>query len=224
MPPKTSAVPHVAPTALAEMIDPERCAVLVVDVQEDFAAPTGAMARMGADLSGAEAALDRITEVIAAARQVGASVAFARVMTDLRTDSEALKRLNARKGHAPDAIALCREGERGSTYYRVAPRPGDIEATKRLFNAFHDTSLEADLRARGIDTLLVAGFTTHCCVDATCRDAFHRDFNVFVISDATDAYAGELHESALRALYETCALITDTASVTAAWAARQARA
>ena len=210
-------IPYVPLAGLAEMIDRARTALLVVDVQMDFAGADGAMARAGADLSGVGPALDRIEALIAAARGAGVTVAFARVVTRDDTDSTALRTLSARRGEPPDALALCREGEPGSDYHRVQPLPGDIEATKRLFNAFHGTRLEADLRARGVDTLVVVGFTTHCCVDATCRDAFHRDFNVFVVSDATDAYAADLHHGSLVALAETCALITDAGSVLAAW-------
>ena len=217
MPPAESAIPHVAPDALKEMLDPRRSALLVIDVQEDFAGPSGAMARGGADMSGVGPALDRIVALIDAARGAGVQVAFARISTSPQTDSGALRRLNARKGGGKEAMALCREGERGSAYHRVAPHPGDIEATKRLFNAFHGTRLEEDLRARGVYSLVVVGFTTHCCVEATCRDAFHRDFDVFVVSDATDAYDSALHLGALRALRETSALITDAASVIAAW-------
>src|SRR5258706_9955255 len=126
MPPGTSVIPHVPPDALTEMLQPRRSALLVVDVQEDFAGPRGAMARAGADMSGVEPALDRIIALIAAARGAGAQVAFARVSTSRQTDSAALKRLNARRGDDQDSIALCREGQAGSAYYRVTPRPGDI--------------------------------------------------------------------------------------------------
>ncbi|HTX51444.1 MAG TPA: isochorismatase family cysteine hydrolase [Caulobacteraceae bacterium] len=210
-------VPHVEPAALAEMIEPAQCALLVIDVQEDFAGPQGAMARAGADMSGVAPALDKIEALVAAARGARATVAFARVVTTPDSDSKALKLLHARKGEPGQALALCRSGEPGAGYHRVAPRPGDIEVEKRLYNAFHGTSLEADLRSRGIDALVVVGFATHCCVDATCRDAFHRDFNVFVVSDATDSYSADAHWATLRALRASCALIVSTDAVLSAW-------
>jgi nicotinamidase-related amidase len=213
-----SALPHVAPAELAGMIPPPRTALLVIDAQVDFASPNGALARAGADLSGMPPALAWIDSVIAAARAAGAPVAFARVMTTPGSDPPALLRLNARKGAAHDALAVCREGEPGSDYYGVTPHPGDIEVSKRLYNAFHDTDLEAQLRQRGVETLLVAGFATHCCVDATVRDAFHRGFDVFVISDATAAYAADTHWATLAALRESCALIVDSESALGAWA------
>jgi nicotinamidase-related amidase len=214
-------LPHVDGDALPAMLDPARTALVIIDVQQDFTGPRGAMARIGLDLSGVEAAIDRIEALIAAARGVGAQVAFARVMSSEATDSAALKLLNARKGRPPGAIAICREGAEGSAYYRLAPEAGDIEVLKRLFDSFHGADLDAQLRARGVETLVITGFTTDCCVDATARAAFHRDFNVFVVSDACDAYDPDLHLGALRALQKNVALLTATADVLAAWRAPQ---
>ncbi len=163
------------------------------------------------------AVLANIRALIGAARAAGAVVAFARVVTTPATDSAALKRLGARKGEAADSVAICRDGEPGSAYYGLAPKAGDVEVEKRLYDAFHDTDLEAQLRSRGVETLVVAGLTTHCCVDATSRAAFHRGFDVFAVSDAADAYSAASHWAALHALRDSCALIVDTASVLAAW-------
>ena len=211
-------VPLVAPDALAWMIPPSRCALLIIDVQRDFAAPDGAVARAGADMSRTPATLDRIEALVGHARRAGATVAFARVLTTPETDPAALRLLNARKGEAADAIAICREGDAGADYCRVRPIAGEISVSKRLYNAFHGTDLEDQLRQRGVDTLVVVGFSTHCCVDATCRDAFHRDFNVFVVADATDAYDDDAQRATLSALRDSCALIADADAVTAAWA------
>jgi len=202
---------------LAEMIDPARTALVVIDVQVDFASPDGAMARMGADLCGIEGVLDNVETLIAAARGSRVCVAFARVITSPQTDSTALKNLNARKGLAPSALDICREGDRGSDYYRVAPFPGEIEVSKPLFSAFHGADLDQRLRERSVDTLILAGLTTNCCVDATARHAFHLDYNVFVVSDATAAYDGEAQRQALAALAQNCASIVESAEVSSSW-------
>ncbi|HWA60643.1 MAG TPA: cysteine hydrolase, partial [Caulobacteraceae bacterium] len=179
----------------------------------------GALGRAGVDLSAVEPAIDRIEALLAAARSAGATVAFARVVTRDDADSVAIRLLNERRGRSPGAIAICREGTPGAADYRIAPASGDVVAEKRLYDAFHGTGLEADLRRRGVDTLVLAGLTTHCCVDATARAAFHRDFNVFVVSDATAAYDHDLHEGALKTLSEICALVTRTEDVASAWGA-----
>jgi biuret amidohydrolase len=216
-------MPNPSAPELAEMIDPARSALVVIDVQADFASPEGAMARMGADLGGVEVVLDNVETLIAAARQAGACVAFARVITSPQTDSVALKNFNARKGLAPSALEICRAGDRGSDYYRVAPVPGEIEVSKLLFSAFHGADLDQRLREREVDTLILVGLTTNCCVDATARDAFHRDYNVFVVSDATAAYGEAAQRQALDALAQTCGLIVETADVRSSWSRQLGR-
>ncbi|MEE4451541.1 isochorismatase family cysteine hydrolase [Novosphingobium resinovorum] len=208
-------LPHVEPD---DMIAPERTALIVVDVQVDFAAPEGLIGRFGVDLAPAEAAIDRIEPLIAAARRAGATVGFMRVMTRPETDSNTLRTLMARRG-TPGAEGICRIGSGGEDYYRVAPQPGDIEVSKLAYSSFHGTDFEQQLRARGIDTLVMTGLTTECCVDSTTRDAFHRDFHTFVVSDACAAYEPDLHAHALKALAANTSLLVTSEAVIAAWSA-----
>lgn len=211
-------LPHVDAGALAGMIDPVRTALIVIDIQVDFAAPHGLLGRAGVDLAPAEAAIDRIEGLIAAARKAGAAVGFMRVVTSPETDSTALKTYMERKGQ-PGGGAICRTDDGGADYYRVTPEPGDIEIEKLLFDSFHGTDLEGQLRARGVDTLVVTGVSTDCCVDQTVRAAFHRDFHVFVVSDACAAYEPDMHTGTLNVLDKNCALLTTSDAVAAAWGA-----
>lgn len=207
----------VDPALLPAMLLPRQTALLVIDVQEDFVSPNGAAGHWGLDLSVFDSPLEHILAMMDAARAAGVTVVLVRVVSRPETDSTALKLLHQRKGRPPDARALCRAGTSGADYYRIEPRPGDIEIEKALYSSFVGTDLEEQLRARGIDTLAVVGFTTECCVDSTVRDAFHLDFNVFVVADACAAYAEDLHFGALNALSKNCALLTDAAAVLHAW-------
>ena len=212
-------VEALAPAAepLAQMIDPARTALAVIDIQGDFAAPDGAMAKVGCDVSDVEGVIDRAEALIAAARAAGATVMFARVVTTAGTDAPNLKAFYRRKGYPDDAVGVCRAGTAGADHYRVAPEPGDIEIEKPLFSGFVGTDLEAQLRARGVDTLVFVGLTTDCCVDCTARDAFHRGFHVFVVEDACSAYGEDLHRAALMGLEKNVALLTTTDEVVRAW-------
>ncbi|PTQ11839.1 isochorismatase [Sphingomonas oleivorans] len=215
--PEVAELPHVAAPALAEMLPPERSALVVIDIQTDFAAPFGLLGQVGADMATVEPAIDRIERLIVAARGAGATVAFMRVVTREETDSRALKTLMQRRG-MPGGEAICRAEGGGADYYRVMPEPGDIEIEKLMFNGFHGTDLDQQLRARGIDTLVLTGISTDCCVDATARDAFHRDYHVFVVSDACAAYEPDLHSGTLNVLAKNCALLVTADAVEAVWA------
>ena len=57
-------------------IDPTRSAVLVVDMENDFAAQGGMFDRAGVDISGAQKAIPPIAKVLAAARQAGLKIVY----------------------------------------------------------------------------------------------------------------------------------------------------
>jgi nicotinamidase-related amidase len=204
-------------SALPPIIAPARSALLIIDVQEDFVGPRGAAAGWGADLELLAAPLRNIEALIETARARSVTLIFARVVTRPETDSAALLAFHRHKGHAPGAAAVCRAGTVGADYHRVRPGPGEIEIEKSLYSCFAGTSLDRQLRARGIDTLVVVGFTTDCCVDSTVRDAFHHGYNVLVVADACGAYESHLHYGSLNGLSRNCALLTESEAVLNAW-------
>ena len=214
---QSSLDPLVDASQLPSMIPPAQTALVIIDVQEDFVSPTGAAGHWGIDLSILDAPLDKVDALIAAARAKGVTLVFARVVTQPETDSDALKALHSRKGRPPQSLDICRVGTPGVDYYRVKPEPGDIEIQKRLYSSFAGTDFDAQLKSRGIRNLVIAGFTTDCCVDCTARDAFHLNYNVFVVADACGAYEDDLHYGALNGLSKNCALLADTRSILSAW-------
>jgi len=58
-------------------------------------------------------------------------------------------------------------------------------------SAFIGTTLEADLRRRGLTTLVVVGMQTNMCVSTTARMAGNLGFKTFVVSDATATFVLE---------------------------------
>ncbi|MFT4248104.1 MAG: isochorismatase family cysteine hydrolase [Pseudomonas sp.] len=213
----TQAGEAIAGTALAALIAPARTALVAIDVQNDFASPHGALARAGMDMAPLAGAQRNLERLLPAARAAGAGVVLARVLTRADTDGKALKRFYRLRGYPDEALAICREGSAGADYYRIAARPGDIQVEKRLYSCFHGTDLEMRLRARGIDTLVLCGFTSECCVESTARSAFERDFGVLVVADASASHDPELHRSALRSLSQHCALLVETEAVLECW-------
>jgi len=74
----------------------------------------------------------------------------------------------------------------------VAPKPKELVIEKTASDGFHETSLQSELDRLGIKRLIVCGLQTEFCVDATCRAALSRGFEVVLASDAhttTDAVA-----------------------------------
>jgi nicotinamidase-related amidase len=108
----------------------------------------------------------------------------------------------------------------------LAPATGETVIHKRLPSAFTGTGLADVLAEKGIDTLLIAGYMTHNCVDSTAREAFHRGFRVAVIADASATRdlpgvdgvaipAAVVHAAVLAGLGDRIAEIVDVATVIA---------
>jgi nicotinamidase-related amidase len=204
--------------ALADWIAPARTALLIIDMQVDFAAPDGALGLAGVDMSVVAPAVAEAERLAAAARAAGAPVVFIGLQTDPASDSPAWRTRMLRRGGDPDEEgALCRAGERGAEFYGPAPLASELVVLKARYSAFFGTGLDTALKALGVDTLVVCGLTTECCVDCTVRDAFHLDYQVFLASDACAAYEPDLHQGALKSLGLNCAILATTDEVAAAW-------
>ena len=67
----------------------------------------------------------------------------------------------------------------------LEPTAGETIIHKQQPSAFSGTGLGDALQARGIETLLIAGYMTHNCVDSTARAAFHRGYRVGIVADAS---------------------------------------
>lgn len=208
------------PETLADWIAPQRTAVLIIDMQVDFAAPDGSSARGGCDMSAVPAALKAAERLAVAARKAGALVVFPKLETRPDTDSPAWIERSRRKGRVRSEDGNpCRAGTRGADFYGPQPEGGDLIVPKHKYSAFFATDLDAQLKRRGIDTLVVAGLTSECCVDSSVRDACHLDYNIFIAADACAAYGQALHDATMQVLEMNCAILTDLASVENAWQA-----
>lgn len=106
----------------------------------------------------------------------------------------------------------------------VRPRAGEPLIQKQVNSAFIGTDLEAQLRARGLHTLVIVGLTTPHCVSTTTRMAGNLGFESFLVADATAAFeltgpdgrrftAEEVHAGALAALHGEFATVVMTNSV-----------
>ena len=57
--------------------------------------------------------------------------------------------------------------------------------------------MDAQLKARGIDTLIITGTLTNCCCETTAREANMAGYKVIVVADATAAVTDAEHNAAL---------------------------
>ena len=205
----------IAPGELKDWIAPARTALLLIDMQVDFADPQGGLGLDGYDMTAPQAAVQQAGLLADAARAAGVACVFVRLITRPEDETSFLTEWKNRRG-AKDR-PLCRQGSWGAEFVGPQPKGGEMVFSKKRYSAFHGTGLDAALRGLGVDTLVVAGLTTECCIDAAVRDAFERDYHVFVVDDATACYDPALHQAALKALSLNCAFQVSAQDVRDSW-------
>ena len=177
-------------------IDPARSAVIVVDMENDFAAKGGMFDRAGVDVSGAQKAIGPTAKVLAAARQAGLKIVYLKMgyrpdLSDLgATDSvnrtRHLKFGVGQKIQTPDgreSRLLIRDTWDTDIVPELKPQASDIVIYKTRFSGFYQTDLDATLKKFGIKYLIVTGVTTSICVESTVRDAMFRDYQCVMLRD-----------------------------------------
>lgn len=87
----------------------------------------------------------------------------------------------------------------------LKPEPTDMVLPKRRFSAFFKTDLDQTLRTWGVDTIVVTGITTECCVLTTAMDGLCHDFSVIILEDGCASRNKTIHENCLN-LYRDFAL------------------
>lgn len=80
---------------------------------------------------------------------------------------------------------------------RVAPLPGEMVVNKASSGPLNSTKLDQTLHNIGIDSLVVCGLTTAVCVTQTARETADRGFRVIVAEDACTEMSEEMHKAAL---------------------------
>lgn len=197
---------------LEEILLGTRTALMVVDVQNDYCHPEGALAKGGADVSGIPAMVPHLRRILDAARRFGRQVIFVQTIHEDATDSELWKM------RASGAMRnVCRPGTWGMQFYAVAPAPGEIVVHKHKYSGFINTRLDSVLRAKKIETLLIAGVSTNVCVESTARDAFMLDYRVLLLEDACASYNSAAHEMTLRNIADYFGSVVATDEVLRVW-------
>lgn len=201
-------------TTLPEKVDPSHAALLVVDMQNDFVHPDGALAKNGGNAEPTQAIVPALNRLIADARSAGVPVIFIRAAHSAWTMSEA-----GREKRLGRKFPICVEGTWGCEFYGVQPLEGECIVTKHRFSAFINTDLDLILRAQGIKTLIMTGTATNVCVESTARDGFMLDYYVVFLDDCTGTGDRELHEATLRNISGAFGVVCNSTDVTAEWAA-----
>jgi len=150
---------------------PATTALIVVDMQNDFVKPGGALV-----VPSAAETIPAVQRLLALARGHGPAVFY------------------TQDTHEPGDIEFPIWGEhvlRGSWGWRIVdeliPQAGERVIEKLRYDGFFGTSLDHELRLRGIATVIVCGTVANICVLHTAGSAALRGYGVILPVDAISA-------------------------------------
>ncbi|MGE5615542.1 MAG: cysteine hydrolase [Bacillota bacterium] len=202
---------------MSERLDPRRCALVLFDFLEGHVNRDAESKRRYAPvLQGAARVLD-------AARKAGAIVLYANAdhRADASTTAKTLRDTDNRlrpiaagdeQSHRPSITGGTPEAR---VVKELAPGPDDFIVPKHRWSAFHGTYLEIALRARAIDTIILAGGSTDVGIAATAFAARDLGYNLVVVSDACTSPEQDNHDQLMRRIFPRMARVRSSGEVAA---------
>jgi ureidoacrylate peracid hydrolase len=183
-------------------IAPERTALLLVDLVNDYVEPSGAM-----PLAGADPVLRTNAELVLGARRAGALVVWIRP-----------GHLEAADGLFRKRIEHAMAESWGAQVHESLPlEDSDRVVLKRRYSGFFQTDLDLYLREHDIRRVLVTGVALNICVRSTVHDAFFLGYDVWVVRDACMATAPREEASTLYDVQTHFGEVVSAADVLEGW-------
>ena len=199
--------------------DKATIALIVIDMQRDFAEPGGFGESLGNDVSRITAIVPAVSALIAGFRSAGLPVIH--TMECHRPDLSDCPPAKRNRGTPSLRIGdkgpmgrILIAGEPGTAILdAVAPIAGETVIEKPGKGAFYATELGETLKGLGIRQLVFAGVTTEVCVQSTMREANDRGYDCILAEDATESYFPEFKSAAIAMIRAQGAIVGWTAPV-----------
>ena len=155
-----------------------------------------------------------VAELVASFRAQGGTIAYVRVaFADGELENAPASSRMAANVPPERRAMMHADAPATQIHDAITPAEGDIVVRKQRVGAFSTTDLHERLRARGIDTLLLAGISTSGCVHSTVLDAFDRDYRVIVLADACADRDEDVHRFLLERVFTKRGEVIDVADL-----------
>jgi ureidoacrylate peracid hydrolase len=178
------------------VIDANKTALLIVDMQNDFCTRGGWLDSRGIDISPNRKPIEPIKKLVETFRKQSLPVIWVNwgVRKDLLNIHPSLRHAHSPRGDEPGLTepvpgtrseVISRGSWGAEVVDEINPGTKDIQIIKHRFSAFWDTETDSVLRNLGVKTLLIAGVNMDQCVMTTLEDASFLGYDTVLIEDAT---------------------------------------
>jgi nicotinamidase-related amidase len=178
-------------------------ALILVDVLNDFLADDGKLHGLIGPMLAQTRLVENLQVLLAGARAAGLQVFYSPHGQDEHS-FDGVKHIHPRFQAGIDNRVFWK-GTYGAEFYApLAPRDGDVVISRHhMFDSFIGTDLEAQLRARGVERVILAGLTSHTCVEGTGRHALEAGYHVTFLKDGVSEFTEAAHRAEIDLSYPT---------------------
>ena len=178
-------------------INPATTALVLIEFQNEFTSPGGVLHDAVAEVMDSTGMLGNTTALVDKARKAGVTIMHAPITFAPGYGELTRHPYGILKGVVAGNAFV--KGTWGAAIVDdLTPAAGDILIEgKRGLDTFASTNLDFILRSKGIDTIILAGFLTNCCVESTMRSGYENGYRVITLTDCTAATSTAEHENAI---------------------------
>jgi nicotinamidase-related amidase len=197
-------------------LDPAKTALLLIEYQNEFTSEGGVLHPAVSAVMDKTGMLPKTVALVEAARAAGVTIMHAPITFAPGYGELTRHPYGILKG-VVDGNAFVKGTWGAAIVDDLAPAEGDIVIEgKRGLDTFASTNLDFILRSKGIDTVIIGGFLTNCCVESTMRSAYENGYRVITLTDCTAATSAEEHDNAIAYDFPMFSMPTESAAVSEA--------
>jgi gluconolactonase len=193
-------------------LDPQRCAMIIQDLQNDVIMDGGAFAESGAPTHARQQhVVDNVRRLADAARTRGVIIIHVWFVVEPGAPGVTL--------NAPlfeglvDSKAMVRGSWGAAPVSGLEPRPGDFIVEKMRMSAWEGTKLETILKATGRDFIVNTGAWTNMSVEHTARTGADKGYFMIVPEDCCSTMNAEWHSASVNFALQNVSVVTNADTV-----------
>jgi nicotinamidase-related amidase len=197
-------------------LNPATTAVVLIEYQNEFTSEGGVLHGAVSAVMDKTGMLAKTVAFVEAARAAGVTVMHAPITFAPGYGELTRHPYGILKG-VVDGNAFVKGSWGAAIVDDLTPADGDILIEgKRGLDTFASTNLDFILRSKGIETVILGGFLTNCCVESTMRSAYENGYQVITLTDCMAATSPEEHDNAIAYDFPMFSIPMESAEVKAA--------
>jgi gluconolactonase len=196
-------------------LDPDRCVLVIQDMQNDVIIEGGAFADSGSPGHATEQnVVENVKNVADLCRGKGIPVIHVWYIVE---EGAAGLKLNAPLFQGvKDGNALVRGSWGAAPAEGLEPQDGDFIVEKMRMSAWEGTKFETLVKGLGRDTIIITGAWTNMSIEHTARTGADKGYNMIVVENGCSTMNADWHNASINYALQNVSTVTTCSGLTEA--------